>query len=186
HVVDDAESLVIQDPTRGDGLPFHAKVVGTSKELDIALLECRQLKAPAIPVNTTPVSRGTEIMAFGFPAASVFAKGLKSTRGTITGLPSDATEKMLVLDVQVNPGNSGGPLCDRSGRVVGIVAAKAINSTLAESYGSAIPINDALPFIKQHIRDYASPKPETKTAEWTDVDAVISPSTVMILIQKKQ
>ncbi|MDB5346798.1 MAG: hhoB [Schlesneria sp.] len=186
HVVDDADSLVIQDPTKGDGLLFHAKVVAISKELDIALLECRQLKAPAVPVNTTPVGRGTEVMAFGFPMATVVGKGLKATRGIITGLPSDATEKMLVLDVHVNPGNSGGPLCDRSGRVVGVVAAKTINTTLVQSYGLAIPINDALPFIKQHIRDYASPKVETKTAEWTDVDAVISPSTVMILIQKKQ
>jgi S1-C subfamily serine protease len=186
HVVDDADSLVIQDPTKGDGLPFHAKVVAISKELDIALLECRQLKAPAVPVNTIPVGRGTEVMAFGFPMATVVGKGLKATRGIITGLPSDATEKMLVLDVHVNPGNSGGPLCDRSGRVVGVVAAKTMTTTLVQSYGLAIPINDALPFIKQHIRDYASPKVETKIAEWTDVDAVISPSTVMILIQKKQ
>jgi S1-C subfamily serine protease len=186
HVVDDADSLVIQDPTKGDGLLFHAKVLAISKELDIALLECRQLKAPAVPVNTTPVGRGTEVMAFGYPMASVVGKGLKATRGIITGLPSDATEKMLVLDVHVNPGNSGGPLCDRSGRVVGVVAAKTMTTALVQSYGLAIPINDALPFIKQHIRDYASPKVETKTDEWTDVDAVISPSTVMILIQKKQ
>ncbi len=186
HVVDDADSLVIQDPSKPDGLPLFAKVVAVSKDLDLAVLECRQLTAPAVPVNTTPVGRGTEVMALGFPMASVVGKGLKATRGIVTGLPSDATEKMLVLDVHVNPGNSGGPLCDRAGRVVGVVAAKTITSTLVQSYGLAIPINDALPFLKQTIRDYAPPKVDGKSGEWTDVDALISKSTVMILIQKKQ
>ena len=55
-----------------------------------------------------------------------------------------------------------------------------------QGYGLAIPINDAMPFLKQHIRDFESAKSEGKTIEWTDVDALISPSTVMILIQKKR
>lgn len=186
HVVEDADALVIQDPGKPDALPLFAKVVAISKDLDIALLECRNLKAPPVPVNQTPIGRGTEVIAFGFPMATIVGTGLKATRGIVTGLPSEVTDKMLVLDVHVNPGNSGGPLCDRTGRVVGIVAAKTINTALAQSYGLAIPINDAVPFIKQHLRDYVSPKSDAKAVEWTDVDVLISPSTVMILVQKKQ
>ncbi len=186
HVVEDADSLVIQDPAKPNGLPLAAKVVASSKDLDVALIECRQLKAPAVPLNTVPVGRGTEVMALGFPIASVVGKGLKATRGIITGLPSEETDKMMVLDVQVNPGNSGGPLCDRAGRVVGVVAAKTYTATFVQGYGLAIPINDAMPFLKQHIRDFESAKSDGKTIEWTDVDALISPSTVMILIQKKR
>lgn len=186
HVVDDADSLVVQDPANPNGLPLAAKVVATSKDLDVALIQCRPLKAPAVPLNTVPVARGTEVMALGFPIATVVGKGLKATRGIVTGLPSDETNKMMVLDVQVNPGNSGGPLCDRTGRVVGIVAAKTFTGTFVQSYGLAIPINDAMPFIKQNMRNYTPPDFDPKPLEWTNVDALISPSTVMILIQKKR
>lgn len=186
HVVEDADALVIQDPARPDGLPLAAKVVGIAKDLDVALVECRQLKAPAVPLNTAPIARGTEVMALGYPIATVVGKGLKATRGIVTGLPSTETDKMMVLDVQVNPGNSGGPLCDRTGRVVGIVAAKTFTATFVQGYGLAIPITDALPFVKQHIRGFSPPALEPKPVEWTDVDARISPSTVMIMIQKKR
>lgn len=186
HVVEDADSLVIQDPMKPNGLPLAASVVAKSKDLDLAIVECRQLNAPAAPLNATPVGRGTEVMALGYPIASIVGNGLKATRGIITGLPSEATEKMLILDVQVNPGNSGGPLCDRSGRVVGVVAAKTFNAAFVQSYGLAIPIADALPFINQTIKDYSPPKAENRSLEWTDVDAAISPSTVMIVIQKKR
>ncbi len=186
HVVEDADSLAIQDPAKSDGLPFTAKVVAKSKDFDLALIECRQLTAPAVPLNTVPVSRGTEVLALGYPIATIVGKGLKATRGIVTGLPSEETEKMMVLDVQVNPGNSGGPLCDRTGRAVGIVAAKTYTTAFVQSYGLAIPMNDALPFIKEHVKNLPPAKTDLKPLEWTDVDAQVSPSTVMILIQKKR
>ncbi|MBS0204801.1 MAG: trypsin-like peptidase domain-containing protein [Planctomycetes bacterium] len=186
HVVEDADSLVIQDPSQRDGLPLAAKVIASSKDLDVALIECKQLKVPPVPLSLTPVTRSMEVMALGYPIATVVGKGLKSTRGIVTGLPSTETENMLVLDVQVNPGNSGGPLCDRSGRVVGIVAAKTYTTTFIQGYGLAIPMNDAMPFIKLHLKGFSPTTAEDKPVEWTEVDSRISPSTVMILIQKKR
>lgn len=185
HVVDDADSLVIQDPAQSDRI-LAAKVVAVSKDLDVALVECRDLKAAPLSLNAVPVGRGTEVMALGFPIATVVGKGLKATRGIVTGLPSEETDRMMILDVQVNPGNSGGPLCDRTGSVVGIIAAKTFTAGFVQSYGLAIPMKDVMPFLKQNLREFTPVAPETKTVEWTDVDAKVSPSTVMIIIQKKR
>ena len=185
HVVDDADSLVIQDPVKADRM-LAAKVVAVSKDLDIALVECRDLKAAALSLNAIPVGRGTEVMALGFPISTVVGKGLKATRGIVTGLPSDETDRMMVLDVQVNPGNSGGPLCDRTGSVVGVISAKTITSGFVQSYGLAIPMKDVMPFLNQNLQEFTPVASKTKAVEWTDVDSMASPSTVMIIIQKKR
>lgn len=184
HVVDDADTLAIVDPA--DPSKMHtATVLGVAKGFDLALLKCETLNAPAIPICQTAAARGTEVLALGFPVSNVVGSGLKSTRGIITGLPSKETEGMMVSDVQINPGNSGGPLCDSSGRVVGINTAVTASSRFIKGYGLAIPVMEAIPFLKTHIPTFVHVAGDTRKKEWTEVDAAVSPSTVMILIRKK-
>ncbi|MDB5387532.1 MAG: hhoB [Planctomycetaceae bacterium] len=184
HVVDDADALVIVDPA--DPKKLHkATVVGVAKGFDLALVKCESLSAAAIPLCVTAAARGTEVLALGFPVSNVVGSGLKSTRGIVTGLPSKETDGMLVSDVQINPGNSGGPLCDSSGRVVGINTAVTASSRFVKGYGLAIPVTEAFSFIKEHLPKFVPVAGETKKKEWTEVDAAVSPSTVMILIRKK-
>jgi S1-C subfamily serine protease len=184
HVVDDADTLVIVDPV--DPKKWHkATVVGVAKGFDLALLKCDTLSAAPIPVCQTSAARGTEVLALGFPVSNVVGSGLKSTRGIVTGLPSKETDGMLVSDVQINPGNSGGPLCDSSGRVVGINTAVTASSRFVKGYGLAIPVTESFAFIKEHVPKFVPVVGDTKKKEWTEVDAAVSPSTVMILIRKK-
>ena len=183
HVVQHAEALTIQSPE--DGKLLAAKVLATA-DPDLALVECKELKASPVAIGSTAPGRGTEVLAFGFPMASVVGKGLKTTRGIITGLPETANNNMFLLDVPVNPGNSGGPLCDQTGRVVGIVTAKTFSDTFVQGYSLAIPINDATKFVQGKIKDW-KPTPGTDTKlDWPAVDASLSKSTVMILISKKR
>ena len=186
HVVENADGVVIQDPANPAAKPLGGKVVAVSKELDLAVVQVAGLSAPAVPINRAPVSRGTEVLALGFPVMDVVGKGLKATRGIITGLPSKDTGNLMVLDVQVNPGNSGGPLCDKSGRVAGIVAAKTFTERFIQGYGLAIPMADAVPFIQKTIPAYTIIDTGDQNLEWTAVDERISKSTVLILIKKKR
>jgi S1-C subfamily serine protease len=186
HVVENADAVVIQDPANPSGEPLGGMVVAVSKELDLAIVECRPLKAPAVPIASAEVSRGTEVLALGFPVMSVVGKGLKATRGIVTGLPSKDTGNLMVLDVQINPGNSGGPLCDKSGRVMGIVAAKTFTERFVQGYGLAIPMSDAVAFVKKSIPGFSQSEATDKKLEWTEVDAGISKSTVLVLIKKKR
>jgi S1-C subfamily serine protease len=186
HVVENADGVVIQDPANPAARPLGGKVVAISKDLDLALVQCPGLSAPAVPVNVGPVVRGTEVLALGFPVMEVVGKGLKATRGIVTGLPSRDNGNLMVLDVHINPGNSGGPLCDKSGRVAGIVAAKTYTERFVQGYGLAIPMSDVLPFIEKNIPLYAIDDPGEEKLEWPDVDGRISKSTVLILIKKKR
>lgn len=184
HVVEDADALVIVDPA--DSKKLHkGTVVGVAKAFDLALVKCETLSAAPIPICQTTAARGTEVLALGFPVSNVVGSGLKSTRGIVTGLPSKETDGMLVSDVQINPGNSGGPLCDSSGRVVGINTAVTASSRFVKGYGLAIPVTEAFSFIKEHLPKFVPVVGDTKKKEWTEVDAAVSPSTVMILIRKR-
>ncbi len=185
HVVEGASGLMIQDPDN-PLLRYAAKVVAIStKEMDLAIVRCEALKAPRVAIGKGALPRGSEVLALGFPVMGLVGKGLKATRGIVTGLPSADTGNLMVLDVQVNPGNSGGPLSDNAGRVRGVVAAKTFTERRAvQSYGLAIPMSIVVPFVKQTIPQFGESDGDDKKLEWTEVDARLSKSTVCILIKQ--
>ena len=94
---------------------------------------------------------------------------------------------MYLLDCTVNPGNSGGPLCDKRGLVVGLVSAKTFGGEGVGSYGMARPTNGVADFLKAQLPGFkpATGQGAAKLAEWSDVDALVSPSVVMILKREK-
>jgi S1-C subfamily serine protease len=178
--------LAVQDPFNPSGLPQAAKFVGAARELDLAIIQCPGLKVPPVPMNMIPVSRGAEVMAFGFAVTSFIGKGLKPSSGAVTGTPSDDTDRMIVLDISPTPGHVGGPVCDKSGRVVGVMAAKSYAAVLGQTSGLAVPTDDVMPFLKQYVRGYVPPKLPQETLEWSEIDAKVTLSTVLILVQKKK
>jgi hypothetical protein len=172
----------------GNKKEIPAEVVSTSPQLDVAVIKMVG-EIPAIkplPLATATLPRGTEVVAFGFPLGQ---EDVKLTQGPVSAPPSEK-EHFYVLDLRVNPGNSGGPLVDMRGEVVGIVSAKTISRDEKEdSYGLAIPGQTVAGFIKQitpSIPDY-HPLTADETAKLpeldklTKVDAIVSPAVVQIV-----
>jgi serine protease Do len=160
-------------------------VVVTDPEHDIALIHLTQQPTSplkALPVANDTLSRGVEVAVFGFPLGDELGGGVKLTKGIVTALPDKARENMYLLDVNVNHGNSGGPLCDRYGRVVGLISARTIGGEDAGSYGMALPTPTVFDFIKPKLPALvAGEKKGPKLDDWSEVDKVVSPSVVMIL-----
>jgi serine protease Do len=89
---------------------------------------------------------------------------------------------MYLLDCKVNPGNSGGPLCDKRGQVVGLVSAKSFSGAGVESYGMAVPSGVVHEFLTANLPDYTPTRAAAASlGEWDEVDRMVSPSVVMIL-----
>jgi S1-C subfamily serine protease len=149
HVVAGATAIEV---TFADGTQSAADVVGQQPEHDIAVIRASQPPAnlvPAVLGNPHAMQVGSEAFVVGNP----FGLSGSMSSGIISGL--DRTFKLqgtdLVLsglmqvDAAVNPGNSGGPLLNRDGQVVGIVAA-LINPTKENVFvgiGLAVPIDVA-------------------------------------------
>jgi serine protease Do len=153
HVVAGASELLV---TLADGSQVAATVVATDAEHDLAVIRAEATGlVPATLAETSALTVGQVAIAIGSPLGT-FTDTV--TQGIVSGLDrsidvaSDTMQRprrlagLIQTDAAINPGNSGGPLLDASGRVVGIITATASG---AEGVGFAIPIEVALPLIRQ-------------------------------------
>jgi S1-C subfamily serine protease len=149
HVVDGATSIEL---TFADGSKSPAEVTATRPENDIAVVRALQPPANLVPAtlgNPGAVRQGSEAYALGSP----FGLYGTVTAGVISGLDrtfqipgtNRTLSGLFQIDAAVNPGNSGGALVDRDGRLIGIVAA-LVNPTDEDVFigiGLAVPIDVA-------------------------------------------
>jgi S1-C subfamily serine protease len=183
HVVEGASGLLVLDPKKPKSDPLAAELIAVSTELDLALIRCPGLDAPPVRLVEKLPPRGTDIMVLGYPLGPSFGTTLKSTRGAMVAMPDSSVENMFLFDAITNPGNSGGPLCDKTGRVAGVV--RAVTGSIGGSYGAGIPISDAIPFIRKFVPDLAVSTAAGEEVDWPAVDALVSPSTVLILTKEE-
>lgn len=150
HVVDEASEIEI---LFADGSQSTAEIVSAEPDNDIAVLQPRQppeLIVPAVLGNPTAMRVGDEAYAVGNPLglAGSLSAGVISAFDRSFSIEEDNIhlQGLIQFDTAVNPGNSGGPLLNRQGQVIGIVTALANPSDLNFfiGIGFAVPIGTAL------------------------------------------
>ena len=133
HVIDNASKIEVEFKYLNEIKGFNAKVVQTDKINDLAILKIdddRFSNVGVLPYNirTRSVDVGTNVFALGYPKAlTILGKEIKFTDGRIsskTGFQGDITTYQSTTPIQ--PGNSGGPLFDFNGNLIGINNAKVI------------------------------------------------------------
>ncbi len=140
HVVGSASRVQVKTSI---GVEIPAEVIAISKARDVALLKS-QIAFPIPPfLKTALPGVTTEVFAVGSPLKETL--GNTVTRGIVSALRTDAASglKFIQSDVAISPGNSGGPLFDFEGDIVGISVAKYTGGG-AEGLGLFVPIADAL------------------------------------------
>ncbi len=180
HVTEDATVFAISDPADPTGRTLRiAKVIAESRNPDLAILRCDELNASPVVIKSHLPGRGTDIMVLGFPKTSEYGEGLKSTRGSLSGLPDGDNEGMCLYDAKTNPGNSGGPVCDSTGRVIA-VHRMGHKDAYSESLNGGIPCDEVVPYLQKHIPEFLPATNDGKILDWPAVDALVSKSTVLI------
>ncbi len=151
HVIDNAQRVEV---TLADKHKYKAKVVVVDKNHDLALL---QINAPNLLPATLSESGGLivgqRVYAIGNPfgLSGTMTRGIISAIRSIHGPQGNPIEDAIQTDAAVNPGNSGGPLLNSRGEVIGITTLIANNGADQSSgIGFAIPINTA----KQVLSDF--------------------------------
>ena len=146
HVVRGADEVTVKLTDRRE---FKAKVLGQDDKTDVAVLKIDASGLPTLPLgNTRQLAVGEWVLAIGSPFGfenSVTA-GVVSAKGR--SLPDEGMVPFIQTDVAVNPGNSGGPLINASGQVVGINSQIYSRSGGYQGVSFAIPIELAL-----HVKD---------------------------------
>jgi hypothetical protein len=151
HVVGRNSSVTIR---RASGEAVPARVESTAPQVDIAVLKVSAIdKAqPVLTLGSTGSARiGQEVFAIG-SALGLLQNTL--TRGIVSGIRQTPTATLVQTDAAVNPGNSGGPLIDRTGRVLGIVT---MGYTDRQGLNFAVGIDHARPILEGRPVPAAAP-----------------------------
>ena len=152
HVIDGAESITV---TFYDGSEYEASYVGGEESNDVAVLKIDATGlTPVVLGDSDLLSVGDEVSTIGNALGTLsFSQTSGHVSGSVTY--SDGTIiNMLQTDCTINSGNSGGPLFNQYGQVVGITSAKYSGSSSSsgasiENIGFAIPINDVKTIITE-------------------------------------
>ena len=137
HVIDDSTNVTVK---LEDKREFMAKVIGVDKLSDIALLKVEAKNLPAVKLgDSDKLDVGQWVVALGTP----FGLDYTATQGIVSALsrslPKDTYVPFIQTDAAVNPGNSGGPLFDLDGQVVGV------NSQIYSRSGGYMGVSFAIP-----------------------------------------
>ena len=156
HVVSDpmADGVEIQIRTFA-GKVYPAEIVGADQDSDIALLKIKEYVEPAILGDSSELKPCQSVYIMGHPAdelAFTMTSGIISALGRTITFSDGTTLNMFQLDAAVNFGNSGGPVYNDRGEVIGITTAKYTGLS-SEGLGFAIPINDAVR-IAEDLRNH--------------------------------
>ena len=150
HVVRGADAIVVR---LADQSEYQAKLVGSDPRTDLALLKIEGRGLPAMPFgNSDRLEVGEPVMAIGNPFGleQTVTTGIVSAKERFIG--SGPYDDFIQTDASVNPGNSGGPLIDVRGALVGINTAIFSQTGGSVGIGFAIPVNIAKDVLRQ-LRD---------------------------------
>jgi serine protease Do len=137
HVVDGATEVTVKLTDRRE---FTAKVIGADKRTDIALIKIDAKNLQALDISSPPgVKQGEWVVAIGSPFGFENSISAGIVSGVHRALPGGQMTPFIQTDVAVNPGNSGGPLLNSAGQVVGV------NSQIYSRSGGYMGLSFAIP-----------------------------------------
>lgn len=154
HVIDGAQKITVAFSVSDDDNEYDAELIGGDEQTDIAVLKIEKDGLTAVEFGkSSDLIVGELAIAIGNPMGSELSGTV--TAGIISALNRSLTieeRKMNLIqtDASINNGNSGGPLINSYGQIIGITSAK-IASYYADGLGFAIPIDEALPIISDLI-----------------------------------
>lgn len=130
HVIENAKSIKVRGIKGDFSIMFNAQVIKSDQMADLAVIQIDDpnfvdLGKIPYPVVSSNTDVGEEVFALGYPLTNTMGEEVKLTTGIISANSGyQGNQNQYQISVPVQPGNSGGPLFDKNGKVVGIVNAK--------------------------------------------------------------
>ncbi len=155
HVVDKCKNIELVN----NGYRTSAIILALDPRNDLAILTATKPNNKSLLFRAGKGIRiGNEVIVLGYPLGELLGSGIKLTTGDVssmTGIVNDVTAMQITAPVQ--PGNSGGPLLDKSGNVVGVIYSrveKSLSGRLVQNVNLAIKSNVAQMFLDTNSIDY--------------------------------
>lgn len=123
HVVGSASSVEV---ALSDGATIAGRVVRLNPSRDLALIQIEATNTPCIASVPERAPAGTDVYVVGSPGGQVLTHSI--SRGIVSAYRQEGDLELLQTDASINPGSSGGPMVDGSGRLLGVVSFKAVGT----------------------------------------------------------
>ncbi|MGG5812296.1 S1C family serine protease [Falsiroseomonas sp. CW058] len=156
HVIEDCRGVRVRS---AGGADLPARVLASDRDRDLALVEVPDNAGPALPFRRDQtIRRGEGVVTYGFPLAGLLSSGPTLTTGEISALAGlSDNQRQYQISAPVQPGNSGGPLLDMGGNVVGVIVSKLNAQRVAQRTGDipqnvnfAVKGSEAMDFLRRN------------------------------------
>lgn len=162
-----------------DNKEFDCEIIFTNEVDDMAILRVKDksILFSSIPITLKNLEVGDDIIALGFPLATAMGMELKMSTGIINSIKGfQDDERYFQFSAPIDPGNSGGPILDKSGNLIGLITAKYKSATNA---GYALKLTNIL----KHIPTAIKLKKELKTQIISNSIIYVKYKTSIVLIK---
>lgn len=181
HVIENAQVI---DITFNNGQKAPGTVIAKDRINDVALLKISKVDSSVTPLsmaNIESVKDGDAVYTVGFPAPGLLGTNAKLSEGIINGLTGIQDDvRMFQISIPVQAGNSGGPLINAKGQVVGIVTS-TINPMVSLMFTGALPQNVNFAMKINYVNNLLSTLPEPIHLPARSVSYDLSPAQIMAL-----
>lgn len=139
HVIDESKTVTVKT---FDNKTYEANVILKDKNNDIAIIKIDSIDYKPLSIGKSNfIKKGAEVMTLGYPLVSIQGQSQKATFGRVNSLSGvDDDIRFFQIDVPIQPGNSGGPILDKKGNVVGLATA-TLNQVEVLKQSGTLPQN---------------------------------------------
>ncbi len=184
HVIKEAKKINV----KLDGDLVEAEVIDTDPGNDLALLRVEAIRRPLPIASKGRLAKGEQVFALGYPLVQIQGQEQKATFGRVNSLTGAAgDERLTQIDVPIQPGNSGGPLLNKRGQVVGVVtsmlnaqATLQIAGIVPQNVNYALKAHLVVRLVNQNLTDWKPEPTRTQTASFSELVVENSESVVLI------
>ena len=184
HVVADADQIIVYSD---DGAGHKARITKASAVTDVAVLAVDYRPKHYLTLAPATSTRaGDRVFTFGFPVVQILGSEPKFSEGAISSLSGMGNEPIFAqITVPVQPGNSGGPLVNERGEVVGVVAAVAAEREFMEAAG-ALPQNVNWAVRSEYVAPLIPAAPRAPAMSRNDAVALVRASVALVLVKRSE
>ena len=191
HVIAGADQIDVIVPGKGD---FLASVVADDDYKDLALLKIGTTNSEVLPISESKrVNVLDTVIVLGYPLASALGADVSASEGQVNAIREEGRIPLLQIDANVNPGNSGGPVLNDRGEVVGVVVSK-LNAlvflretgTIPERVNFAIPIDEARGIVRKAYPLEFTPSAKTERLTGQQIFDRARKATVLIIASRTE
>ncbi|MEQ8785595.1 MAG: trypsin-like peptidase domain-containing protein [Pirellulaceae bacterium] len=164
-----------------NGLSYPGQVVALDKEHDLAVVHIDRRDLPTLPLgNSDFVQLAEDLHVVGYPLSNVLGESVKTSRGQLAGVIGQGGGKMFQLDAAVNHGNSGGPVINNHGEVVGVATAVLVGEGV-NHVGFAVPSAEARRLLSSKGIPYGTNR-ETEAVPATELMRRVTPAVALLKV----